>query len=465
VEPALSEAEGAAQDDGIPLSTQHSALSTLLLVVMIALAAPVHGATTITLLHFSDYHSHALPFYSEDRPDQGGIARAVRYMQREKRHGALIFSGGDMVNHGSPAWSDKYGCAEWPWLNGLVDAMALGNHDPDYGSAEFARCRGEARYPILSANTTGFQRYDVFTQHGIRIGVFAVAGSDFPALVKTAGFTFSDRIAAAREVVRTLREEEHVAAIVLIGHEHLDDDFALARAVPGIDVIFGSHSHLLRDWMQIPGTKTWFISPFQYLTYISRVELTFVHQKLTEARGRLVRIDGSLPADPEVAGRVDAMERTLEQDPLYASLFEVIGHTPRAMSVDELAHFTLEAVRKAANADVALSTASSFRQPLPPGPITLELLRAVLPYDNEVLLYEMSGDQLGSVLAYSESQAGTDSTSYVIGADPLDRARTYRVATTDYLARVAPGYRDLFASLTPRKTGLHVRDELQRALH
>jgi 5'-nucleotidase/UDP-sugar diphosphatase len=459
------------QDSGLRtqhsgLRTQHSALymPRCILALVIMVAAPLNAATTITLLHFSDYHSHALPFYSEDRPDQGGIARAIRYMQEEKRRGALVFSGGDMVNQGSPAWSDKYRCAEWAWLNGLVDAMALGNHDPDYGSADFARCRGEARYPILSANTAGFQQYDVFTRRGIRIGVFAVAGPDFATLVKAAGFTFSDRVAAAREIVRTLRDEEHVAAVVLIGHEHLDDDFALARAVPGIDVVFGTHSHLLRDWMRIPGTSTWFISPSQYLTYVSRVELTFDHQTLMGARGRLVRVDASLPADPAIAGRVEAMERDLERDPHYAPLFVVIGQVPQAMPVDELAHFTLETVRKAANADVALSTASSFRQPLPAGALTMEQLRAALPYDNEVLVYEMSGEQLASVLAYSASRAGTDSTSYVVGADPLDRNRTYHVATTDYLARVAPGYREIFASLTPRKPGLHVRDLVQQAL-
>ena len=46
------------------------------------------AATLVTLLHFSDYHSHALPFYSEERPSQGGIARAVAYMRAAKRQGA-----------------------------------------------------------------------------------------------------------------------------------------------------------------------------------------------------------------------------------------------------------------------------------------------------------------------------------------------------------------------------------------
>ena len=101
----------------------------------------------------------------------------------------LIFNGGDTINHGTPAWSDKYMCAEWPWFNGIVDAMAFGNHDADYGPEVFAQCQAEINYPILSANTLDaggqplFQQdgktYAVFEIDGVKIGVFAVAGSDY----------------------------------------------------------------------------------------------------------------------------------------------------------------------------------------------------------------------------------------------------------------------------------------------
>ncbi|MCU1349696.1 MAG: hypothetical protein JWO56_2726 [Acidobacteria bacterium] len=436
----------------------------LALLLALSLGTSLQAATTVTILHFSDYHSHAQPFYSEDRPDQGGIARAVALLQREKRRGALIFSGGDMVNKGSPAWSDKYRCVEWPWLNGLVDAMAFGNHDPDYGAAELARCRAEVTYPILSANTEGFQKYDVFTTHGIRIGVFAVAGSDFPSLVKAAPFVYTDRIAAARAVVRTLRDDERVDAVILIGHEHLDDDFELARAVPGIDVILGSHSHLKRDWMQIPGTSTWFISPFQYLTYISRVELRFDGHKLAGAHGTLVPIAPPLAVDRATQQKVTKLEQELERDPEYAPLFAVITTLPKAMSVDALARYTLDTIRRVAHADVALSTASSFRQPLPAGKLTFELLRAAMPYENDILVYELKGDVLARIVAYSDERRGTDAVSYIAGAESVDLVKTYRVAVTDFIARVAPGYRELFAPYVPEKTGAKVREEVRKAL-
>ena len=414
---------------------------------------PAAASTRIVLLHFSDYHSHAVPFYSEGRSDQGGIARAVGYLERQHRGGALVFSGGDMLNKGAPSWSDKYTCAEWPWLNGIVDAMALGNHDPDYGAESFAKCRSKVRYPILSANTNGFQRSAVFKVKGIRVGVFALAGSEFPTLVKTPGFAFCDPVAAAREVVRELRTRADV--IVMIGHETLEEDFALARELTGIDVILGSHSHLERGLTKIDGTNTWFISPFQYLTYISRVELTFdAKRKLRGVKGALVRIDKSIEPDERIAKRVASMERDLEIDPQYASLFKPIGKLPSALSVEQLGARTVALMREVTHSDFAISTTSSFRQDLPPGTITLEMLRNAMPYDNEIVTAALSGEQLQKMIDFKGDTAFHTSMA-------IDPQATYRVATTDYLANVS-AYKIFFGGV--QKTGLTVRSALKATL-
>lgn len=431
----------------------------LLFVCAIANARTTH----VTLLHFSDYHSHALPFYSEGRAGQGGVARAIGYLRAQKQHGALVFSGGDTINKGSPAWSDKYRCAEWPWFNGVIDAMAFGNHDPDYGIGELEGCLQSIHYPVLSANTNGFMGTQVFVVHGIRVGVFAVAGSDFKTLVKEPVFHFGDPVVAARNAVHELRDKR-ADVVVMIGHEHLDDDFALARAVPGIDLIFGSHSHLKRALMRIDGTSTWFISPFQYLTYISRVVLTFEGHKLTGVTGKLIPVDARMPADKTIARRVAAMQRELEADPAYAPLFTTIGMLSRTLPVDALAQRTVEIMREAGHADVALSTISSFRQDIPRGPVTMESLRAAMPYDNEILVYTLRGDVVEKLLAYGKSRAGSDSFAIVAAPKAIDPSQTYRVATTDYLAKVAPGYRDFFAGLTAETPGLRVRDEFRKRI-
>jgi len=416
------------------------------LLLVLAIAFPLHAETTVTLLHFSDYHSHALPFYT-DEGERGGIARAIGYLRQQKQAGALVFSGGDTVNKGAPAWSDKYGCAEWPWWNGIVDAMAFGNHDADYGAEALARCRKSTRYPILSANTPGFRPYVVLKAKGARIGVFALAGEDFARLVK--GYTFGDPLAAARETVRTLREKERVDAVVMIGHQDVDDDYAMARAVPGIDVIFGSHSHLKRDLVQIPGTKTTYISPSQYLTYISRLELTIDNGFVKSIRGGLIPVDASLPEDQVIAGRVAGMQQELERDPQYSALFTPIGTLTSPIGTGAVGMRALDAMRAATGATVAISTRSSFRGPLAAGTLTMESLRRAMPYDNEIVVCTMSDAQLQKVLA----AAGAD--SYVNAFEP---APEHRVATTDYMAFVA--HKDVFAC-DRKATGLHVREELR----
>jgi len=427
--------------------------------LLILLALPLSAETTVTLLHFSDYHSHALPFYT-DEGERGGIARAIGYLRREKRKGALVFSGGDTINRGAPAWSDKFGCAEWAWFNGIVDAMAFGNHDADYGREAFDQCRALITYSLLSANTDGFDRYRVYETRGRRIGVFALAGEDFARLMKTPGFEFDDSVEAARKVVRELREREHVDAVVMIGHEHVEADYALARAVPGIDLIFGSHSHLKRELTRIPDTNTWFISPSQYLTYISRIELAFTRSGL-RVSGGLVPVDARMKPDRLVTRWVKMMQRDLESDPRYRDLFTPIGRLDRPLSVAALAQKTVAIMRRATKSDIALSTTSSFRQPLPRGTLTMELLLGALPYENEIVTCTMSGAQLQRLLDVNASRKGSDSEAYFDGAPAIDPAGAYRVATTDYMANVA--WKEAF-DCDKTNSGLKVREELKREL-
>ncbi|MEO8217455.1 MAG: bifunctional UDP-sugar hydrolase/5'-nucleotidase, partial [Acidobacteriota bacterium] len=401
-------------------------LAAGLLVASCVSAKPPKKTRTVTILHFSDYHSHAVPFYAEGRNDTGGIARAIGYLRPlSKRDDTLIFSGGDMMNRGAPSWSDRYTCTEWSWLNGIVDAMAFGNHDADYGPEEFQRCRGTIDYPILSANLldgngkpvfkTNGKRYAVFTRNGIRIGVFALAGLDFQTLLKKANspvpnVRVGDPIATAREVVAQLRQLEHADAVIMIGHEQLEDDIALAKAVPGIDVIFGTHSHRKRDIGMIEGADaTWIISPFQYLTYISRVQLNFdcgtSPCRFTGLSGGLVTMDGKVPEDSGTRARVARMQKELELDPKYAKLFRPIGTIPSELSTEgqferdsSLGDFATDVMRAAAGTDAALATASSFREPIPPGVVTGERLRAALPYPNKILTFSLPGSTLQSIL-------------------------------------------------------------------
>lgn len=481
------------------------------LIIALFAAAPLQaaGSGTLTIVHFSDYHAHAVPFYAHGQQRTAGIARAIAWLGSfADNPSALIFSGGDMLNVGSPPWSDMYGCADWPWLNGIVDAMAYGNHDADYGPEAFAACREQIDYPILGANVVGAdgnplftvdgKPYAIFERAGLRVGVLAAGSDEFASLISAnrlpaQGVRFAARIETVRAIVATLRSEEKVDAVIVIGHAETDEDVTLARAVPGIDLILGSHSHRLEPLRKVEGTDTWLVSPGQYLTHISRVDLRLNGDGTTAATGALIPMTRDLPVDRPTARRVARMDSALRRDARWAALYRPFTRIRSELSTADgtmrdssLGRFVMDVMRDAGAADVALSTASSFREPLPPGRIRGIDLLAALPYDNEILVYKLTGDALARLLDYSASRRGTDYFAQMSGVrfridgdrardvetldrktgswKPLDPSASYAVATTNYLAVTASGYRDLLAGLEPLRTGRFVREETRRAL-
>jgi 5'-nucleotidase len=501
--------------------TRSPLVRALALMVMFALSAglallptPAQGqdSTSVVLLHTSDYHSHARPHYSDGEYNVGGLARLMQYLRDEKaaNPNTVVLGGGDTMNLGTPAWSDKYQCAEWPLFNGLQDAMAFGNHEADYGWAKFEECRASATYPIISAgfvsadNEPILKPWAVIERGGVKLGVFALAGSDFEKLIKPTdrpeGSRFFDGEAVAAAIILHLRQVEKVNAVVEIGHRFYEEDVKMAQDVPGIDVILATHSHRKEDLNQIPGTNTWIISPFQYLEYVSRVELTFEGGKLTGVGGGLVRMGPDRPEAPDIAEKVAAMQHDLEVDPKYAARFEKLGKAAVELSdaninsgESVLGNWVMDTVRAAGRAQVALSTASSFRASIPPGDVTVEDYLTAVPYKNLVLVHEMRGAQLQQVLDLSAGKQGTDSFSQVSGVRfaiqngkavevqvlaaptgsptdpsafvPLDPAAKYLVATSDFQALIAAGYSDIFKqAASVNDTGIVVNDLMMETL-
>jgi 5'-nucleotidase len=464
------------------------------------------AAVSLTLLHFSDYHSHALPSYADGRADTGGLARAVAFLREQKgRPGTFVLSGGDMLSKGVPAWSDEFGCVEWPWLAGIVDAMALGNHDLDYGGEAFERCRQGAGFPVLSANLRAagggpaLAEFVVKEHAGIRVGFFALGGPDVQKLVRAAdlpaGAHWEDSLPAARRVVKRLREDERVNAVVLIGHETQAEDAALAAAVPGIDLILGTHSHLKTPLRRIDGTATYFVSPHQYLSHVSETELIFDAGRLVRVEGRLVRIDASLPEDPRVAAEVARLQAELERRRperflLLATLPRPISDAGVTTGESEIGNWATDRLRAAAGAHAFFSTASSFRAPLPPGELHVEDFLAAMPYTNEIVTARMTGTQLQAWLDLAAARRGSDAFSQSSGVRyrieggrardiqvlrdplrpeegfaPIDASAHYDVATTNYQAFVADGYREIFAAAeNPVRTGKDVHELLKARL-
>lgn len=480
-------------------------------VSLFSTVAQAQNTTSVTLLHFSDYHSSALTTSDKSGRSIAGIARLINYLKNNNNADTLIFSGGDMMNKGAPVWSDKYRCSEWPWLDGVIDAMALGNHDADYGPQELAACLSQINFPVLSANTlTKYgkpafthkgENYAVFELNKVKVGVFALAGNDFAALLKpnsqpVEDVRFADKTSTAKIIVNKLRRIEKVDFVVLIGHAHYEEDIDLAQEVDGIDLIFGSHSHRLEKLLQIPGTQTWFISAGQYLSHVAQVTVQFSQTqdgrpKPALVDGKLVAMNHTVDQDTKVAKLVDTMQAELERDPLYAGQFRKIGFlrgplaAPHEFKFDSpLGNFVGDTVRKATNSDVAIFTSSTFRKNIPMGEIREHHLSDALPYDNQLHVYTVSGEQLKALLELSISRRGSDFFSQVSGLKiaisnaelseisvqkddywaPLQPNAQYQLVTSDYQAKVATGYSEILAPLNFELHENSLRDLVRQGL-
>lgn len=455
---------------------------------------PFAGETTIELYHFSDYHSHALPAYAEGDPSRGGIARVIGLIEQAKRSNpnVLAFSGGDMMNLNNPIWSDVYTCTEWSWLNGIIDGMAVGNHEFDYGADAFADCMTNVTYPLISSGLvysatmeSVLPEYQVYTVDGVRIGVFAVVGDDYPRIVRpelipegTRWLVGEEKYARAAEIVEQLRTVEEADIVISIGHQSRAEDEAMAKAVPGIDLILGTHSHLKTPLTQLEGTETYYISPFQYLDYVSHVELYVADGELVGVAGDLVAIDSETAENATVAAKVAEMQAQLETE--HPERFEVLGEAASLIDNADInlgetgiGNFVTDLAREAVDAHLFVSTSSSFRAALPPGPITQEAYLTALPYANAIVTATMSGEQVLDLLTISAGKRGSDAFSQSSGvrytlhsgdnsvsdvqiltdpADPeagysdLDPEASYVVATTNFQALIAADYKDLFAA-------------------
>jgi len=455
---------------------------------------PAARVTSIEIYHFSDYHSHALPGFAEGEADRGGIARVLGLIAAAKAANpyVLAFSGGDMMNLSNPIWSDVYTCTEWSWLNANIDAMALGNHELDYGPGAYQACANNTTYPLLSSGlvysdtlAAYLPEYALFTVNGVRVGVFAVAGDDFPRIVRpellpvgTRWLVGEEKLTRVTQIVDTLRNQEGADLVISIGHQSRGEDEAMARTVPGIDLILGTHSHLKVPLTQIEGTTTYFISPFQYLNYVSHVVLTVTAGEVTKVSGDLIAIDETIPADPLLATKVAAMQETLEE--LHPERFAVLGeatvlidNTDINLGETVIGNFVTDLARQAVDAHLFLSTSSSFRAALPPGPITQETFLTALPYQNSIVTAELTGAQVLALLTLSAEKRGSDAFSQSSGVrytlhtgdnsvsdlqilvdptDPtagyaeVDPSATYLVATTNFQALIAAGYKELFAA-------------------
>jgi 5'-nucleotidase/UDP-sugar diphosphatase len=375
-----------------------------------------------------------------------------------------------------------------------VSAMCLGNHEFDYGQENLRQLIALANFPIISANVTvaGAAGNGAFTD-----GVAWLAAGDDKILViglttaetpittaprNVVGLDFADPAATAKVVIDEYGDEADV--IVALAHQGFENDLALARAVPALDVVVGGHTHTEVAEPATVGT-TFVCSAREYGVYLGRLDLEVSDGGELELRGyRLMPVTAAAPEDEAVKAVIDRYEAGLSAklDVVVGTVDTVLNRKAITEKETNFGDFVADVVREATGADVALVNGGGVRADLGPGEITLGDVLTALPFGNEVVVLDVPGATLREALelcarekvgeggflqvsgcSYAVGPGGELASATVAGKS-LDDAATYKVAMPDFLADGGDGYA-MFVGLEPAyKTGLVLYDVVASGL-
>ena len=276
--------------------------------------------------------------------------------------------------------------------------------------------------------------------------------------------------------------------IVALTHVGLPQDIRIAEAVEGIDLIVGGHSHtyLSADdpdragpyptWVDGPnGTMVPVVQAYAYTKYLGHLEVTFDDDgNLIFADGNTMLLDASVTPDAEIAARVAELAAPIEE-----AMAEVVAETTapidgsrdtcRATECEMgvlVATAMLERTRNQ-GIDVAIQNGGGLRASIDGGPVTMGEVFTVLPFQNTLATFDLTGAGIIAALENGVSQVadgagrfpqvagmrytwdpeaepGSRIVSVEIETDdgfvPIDPEATYGVVSNNYMRGGGDGY-------------------------
>ena len=233
------------------------------------------------------------------------------------------------------------------------------------------------------------RRHFVIERGGIRFGIFGVLGKEAQFYTGGAGAAaFADAIETAREMVTILRETEKVDVVICLSHGGVQkgkdgrytdgDDVRLAKAVPGIDVVIGGHSHTELQEAIIVNGRTPVVQTGKQSENLGELVVTMDGDRLTVESYRLHPIDDTIAGDRAVADEIETFKKTVTEAVFASrgySIDQPLAVVPRDLpntftdiaASTPLANLCTDAFRKATKADIGFTANGLMRAGLKTG--------------------------------------------------------------------------------------------------
>ncbi|WP_018152905.1 bifunctional UDP-sugar hydrolase/5'-nucleotidase UshA [Leeia oryzae] len=315
--------------------------------------------------------------------------------------------------------------------------------------------------------------------------------------------TFRKPADEAASLVPELRTKaDIVIASTHMGHypdgqhgSNAEGDVEMARQVSGLDLIVGGHSQNpvcmqaenVRNEAYVPGQPcapdrqngAWIVQAHEWGKYVGRADFEFRNGQFNLVSYQLIPINlkktvkGDDGKDKKVVYTSEIKEDpamlaflTPYQEKGRASLDVVVGETDGKLEGDRavvrkmptnLGVMIATAMMQKTKADLALMNAGGVRDSLPAGKLTYKDVLKVHPFGNTLVYVDLSGQELLAYLgAAAKMTAGSGAFPQFAGvklvlaqgevkqasinAQPIDPAKTYRLALNNFTAAGGDGY-------------------------
>ncbi|MFT6229416.1 MAG: 5'-nucleotidase [Paracoccaceae bacterium] len=484
-------------------------------VTALALSAGAAAADyKITILHTNDFHSRLEPISKYDsgcKPEDnaegkcfGGTARLITAIEaaRAARDNTLLVDGGDQFQ-GSLFYTYYKGKAAAEMMTALgYEAMTVGNHEFDDGPEVLAGFMAAVGFPVLMSNADvsaepslagKLMPSTIIEKGGEKIGLIGLTPQDTDEL-SSPGKTivFQDpAMAVAREVAKL--EAAGVNKIIVLSHSGYGVDKSVAEKVAGVDVIVGGHTNTFlsntSDRAEGPyptmvtgpdGGLSAIVSAYAYGKYLGHLDVVFDDAgKIVSAVGEPIVMDGSVEENPQIKGRIEQMAEPLEEirNKVVASTTMVISGDRAVCRADvcEMGVLVADAMLarvKSQGIDLAITNGGGLRASIDAGEITMGEVLSVLPFQNTLATFNLTGAGVIAALENGVSQvedgagrfpqvaglkfsfdpnmeAGSRIVDVMVGGDgawaPIDTAKVYGVVSNNYMRSGGDGYK-IFAT-------------------
>jgi len=348
------------------------------------------GETEIVILSVNDMHSNVDMF-----PKFATMVDSLRAIYPDM----LLFSAGDNRT-GNPV-NDQYNPVNYPIITLMntvgFDLCAVGNHEWDGNIINLQHDIERANFPFLCANVfipdtvnLDIEPLAVFEHQGVKmavVGMIEVRHGDIPGAhpdnLTKVSFKRPEVVLPEYQYLRNQND-----VVLLLSHCGLETDMELAQANPWLDAIIGGHTHTL---IEHPSETNGVLitQSDSHLKYATLVKLRVKDHRVVGKEAIVLNVNKVRVEKPEVKAMVNEFNDAPALNEALAvakSKFE---------NPEELGSMLCDAIREISGADFAFQNTGGIRiTHLGKGPITVKDVYSIDPFNNDVVVYEMTGAQV-----------------------------------------------------------------------